>query len=687
MVNHKKLTRFIIILVLLLSIGLVVSCSDEAGKADTVRSYIGHHVLIPADENSNIYLKNVISYEGMYYVFVENFPTDGSRGVNKLLKYSSSGELLSEQLLPEEYNADYASDIGNNFIYGKSFDEKIIVISLDDCLIVSTIDCPSDSYFVQCFEDGYYLLRRGSIDKYDYDDNLIGHIECDDFYYYCGEQPCFNQNGIEYVAAYTGKGDTYYRLNFDNSQAEYCFNLHDAGINAYGYAEYLIDSNYEYVIDMSNSELRPLYAWNYSDIIPPTRGTDSELNYFFDESSFARGYRYSDCIDLTFYSYDESIDMTTRQPIVIGGYGVNNDIALLNAVYKYNTSQDQYRAVVEDYTYNFGYDDVYEAQAVNAELISYFESGHAPDIFYGNSFDYSYFGRNGMTMDLSPYLEESGILYADIQDNIRETMFSDDGKCYSVYAAYHISGYIGLEDEVGDELSYSELANYKNSSISPFDIMPSQDLAECFIGRAIEENGSYDPSLVDDVLDFCYQYGLEADSPYRYYSSVMDVDDRDYLLTYAFIYDVESVAEYTRLSDNRLSFVGYPTIAGSLHTATPYGQVAISSGSQYLDEDLKILSYILQPDVQCLLVDNYYIPVNESAVEYLVSKSNDVTPEEISTFYEWISLIDSIRKINDSVTAIIFEEVESYYINGKSVDQVSESLKSRLDVYINEYYG
>lgn len=81
--------------------------------------------------------------------------------------------------------------------------------------------------------------------------------------------------------------------------------------------------------------------------------------------------------------------------IKIGGFGVYDDLMLQRVVYEFNTSNTDYRVVMEDYSQRFdGGGNLDDTVKGKLNLMKYFNEGNSPDIFYGTQFDYEYMGRN-----------------------------------------------------------------------------------------------------------------------------------------------------------------------------------------------------------------------------------------------------------------------------------------------------
>ena len=52
-----------------------------------------------------------------------------------------------------------------------------------------------------------------------------------------------------------------------------------------------------------------------------------------------------------------------------------------------------------------------------------------------------------------------------------------------------------------------------------------------------------------------------------------------------------------------------------------------------------------------------------------------------------VNNVDSIRTLDWGVFNIIYEEIASYEYQDKTVEEITQAICSRLEVYVNENYG
>jgi hypothetical protein len=71
----------------------------------------------------------------------------------------------------------------------------------------------------------------------------------------------------------------------------------------------------------------------------------------------------------------------------------------------------------------------------------------------------------------------------------------------------------------------------------------------------------------------------------------------------------------------------------------------------------------------------------------LYSDDYEATPEEVEDFRRAIRSVDAICAYDWRLFNIIVDEMQSFYSQNRSVEQIAASLYERLNVYYDENYG
>ena len=701
-----------------LALVTVVGCSDTSERKANMTGYATYKFAVPTDETRLYSVDNVLYDDGTYYVcsiWYDNRLNDGVCN-STIFCVSEEGEL--EQQFDYEGMVVPDTIIDGEMAY-VSTTHEVVFIDCDTGSLtqVNEIDSDCDGYDVESIGEFYYVLLNGEILKYTYNGDLEGRItdpHLTNYNYYC---PIF-ESGNDIYAVIDDDDTKYYKLDFNSGIVEYYLSSRELG-NTYNYysGKYMFDDTGEYEIDFDNMALIKIADWNNTNVIPPSKETSL---YFIpiDDNHFVKPYNYRDGqAEVILFNYDNTIDYSDATQLVIGGYNVKNDLAVAKAVYKYNSTHHDYRFVLEDYVENFVGE--YTAQGVQdskLELLRYFNEGNAPDIFYGSDFDYNQFGDSGMVIDLMTYMNGEGdfnvnSIYGPIKD-----LVVHDGSCYSLFPGFYLNGYWGLSDVFNEsEVSYSELENVDYDG-SIYGNEYAYNIASGILSHNLQElysmsgDGSFiDESSLADIINYSVRNGMSATAPFDQLTlpSIEDIVSGNTLLSIMGGMDINSFKNMEQGINKSLVYVGYPSLSGSVHLASPVSQVAISAGTEYPNECWELISALMSNEVQDYIISVNRIPVTQDAVEDMLNYAANpaMVPDErvvLKSYFfantavpEWIvvdyrSAIDSVDTLDVfdwGIYAIIQEEVSSYDTQNKTVDEIARSLQSRIEVYISDNYS
>lgn len=706
--KSKQIVVFVFCALFLL---MFVSCSNEdvndndnAGVRD-VYVYSSETIDI-YDDDLALQVYNVIPYNQCYYAIVQGFSLDLSSTKNYLYCIDCDGIVSSKTEIDADANVYVSSDIINDELLYVTYSGKIEKMNIHTGEKVYSYQTSMDLCGISSCDDGYVVLSVGLVEKYDNNNKLLAAIENEQWIMFNGYRTFYQTEEKYYLLSYAGFRWAYYELNFDNHSSSLVFDPSESGKYLYECSgDYIFNEEGEYFLDIENSCMYPLAIWNETDLRPP-QYTFSDPNYIgVNDVSFLQIYNYQGGFSqIVIYSYEETEKDNDRVYLTVGGFNCRDDLSLNWAIYKYNTSQDEYRVVIEDYSIDFGWETMDEAVVKRAELIKYFNEGNTPDLYYGDSFDYEYFASNGATLDISQYMtEDFKKNFDNITPNIKNLMLNDKGECYSIFSAYQINGYLSSFDvnsnmsisdviQTSNELGVTLICNEKSISLSCNALL---------YGIA---NGEIDSvEEIQQILEYSYEYGISNTTQFS--SDGMNrLNVNDYLLWPQFIPNTLRLEEIMNECNTSFVFVGYPSIDESKHVITPLGQVAISSTTAYPEECSQFISFLLDEEVQDLSNLSWFTPVSDSCMKKMIEYSMDhsvISEEEFAykkylgmfnevdstvaeKFCECIYTVDTVRYCDGAVMSIIIQETESHYIQDKPADIIAEALFSRLNVYFSE---
>lgn len=697
--------------VLFLSTGCSTKPSERTNNSN---GYVTHLFTVPLVDECTSTVDRVLFDDDKYYICASfwNNKTNSSQG-SVVYCVNENGELEREITLNRDVYPECMIDHKLAYVDPA---KGVVLLDAEAGEIADTyaINSVCNAAGIISVEDGYLVLLDGEAIRYDFEGTEKGRITSNSLRSYDNLYPAFERDGVICAVCDDEGRRVYYQLDFDTKEVNELITsdlIGTTGISDFC-GGYIIDETGEYSINFANLVVTQLADWNNINVIPP-RMTGNERYQPIDDNHFVRIYNYLGySADVVLFNYDNRIDYSNATKIVIGGYGITNDYLLAWAVYEFNSTHDDYRVVLDDYNYKFiaEKDTAENIYLDQVELIKYFNQGNAPDIFYGNEFDYVQFGASGYVQDLSAYIESDTDSDLDnLYPSVRNLMVSD-GKCYSIFPAFYLNGYWGTTEDFGDtvEVSYTELEQIK-PGISIFGNTHSYNVAASIIIYSLRDFNQYTDEQIVDIVDFSIRNGVASNAPMELIElpSITEVAGGEYLLSLMGGIDLYSFGNLESSSDSSIRFIGFPSVNGSAHLVNPVGQIAMSSGTDYPDECWEFMSVMLSDSIQDYATSKGYIPVTEIAMSNLfdysvdsesIPEDNDVLKsyfgtkkslsEDVVEDYKLaIDSIDTVSMIDWGVYNIILEEISSYDTQDKSVEEIADAIKSRIDIFIAENYS
>ena len=671
------------------------------------------------------YSQNVCSNlysDGFYYLLVYgekiNVKIDGPDKYYTLYKVDSDGNGVNTISLSLECLSTSDQAIVDNKLYcvGINNNEYIIDINSGDIINKETSRDTIRGYY--SIQDGYVKLTESNVVCYSDDDNVVGTINIQEISSLNINRPFYEKDGKYYLVKNTFDQTVFYELNFDNNNisevlATDLLNFGNTMING----DIVFSDTGVYNVDFDSESLVPITEWSYVDIKPAYKSTLSENNLSYGNNRFGKMYLYSDYeIELIIFNNIPADVYGERIPITIGGYDVSTSIAIKWATYMFNTSQDEYRVYLDEYWDKYPYTTGEEAQRQLLSMIKNFNDGEAPDIYYGSNFDYRYMYNSGLVIDMLPIIEnDSEFSMNDLVPSIKDTVI-DNGACYQIFSSFTFNGNFGLKGVYGDnEYTYSmlnDLAQKTGKSIRG-DAQAS-DVADQILRYSLGElvdksNGTHLLSVEElrNIVDYSIQNGISCNSSLNYIADMDTVSNGTYLMCRRFLRNIYELASLESQFNNSFVYLGFPSVYGAAHVADPDGLVAISSDTEYQEACWQFIKYMLSDEVQKIEIgygqNPVVIDVMDEFCQY--AENPDLVPESdivwrsitanrepiqdwiISDYRDMVNSIDSVISYDWGVYVVICDEINSYYLQGKSVDAIAESLQSRLDIYVSENYG
>ena len=573
-------------------------------------------------------------------------------------------------------------------------------------------DIPS----VASCDEGFVYITSEMIYRVSGDGKIIDSMKNDTEGTLSYKNDFFCQNGHKYLLT-TEDGSAfanYYEVDFDAHSTELVLTDKDINVDpwsVYEYGRYSFD-NYNgiiYELDMEHSAKR-ICAYTGNMLIKPVAGAYDRL-YILDNDTFVTtNYNSRSIMEIVVITRDDSLDMKSREIIKVAGDYVKNDKSLALAAYQYNMSQNKYFVTVDNWGDDNKWADSKEAESRNYRLIKQMQSGDAPDILYGYSLDYNYLGRIGVVLDLMPYIRNSSVV---TRENLNDHLFdlmTKDGHCYQLFNGFALNGFCGVsngdsEDGIGfysNDIIKDSL-RYKYSSV---------DLLNFMLGYPIEQLSSSGGFVDEDQITAAVELSTSLG-----FSSIEQNDpvyftDGSGSITYGTNGTIPAL--FLSAGNGAFEFYGFPTFGGNCKCIETMGLTAITSGSKHPDACFEFLEYLYSYEAQRMVISDRFLPVTDDSYnEYkrMMSTPGAIPQDDYvmlslaaelfelrgdkavyrtipDTFFDnldrAVNSVNKVMYVDFAIYNILSDELNSYYIQGKTPRDIASSLRSRLLLYIRE---
>lgn len=379
----------------------------------------------------------------------------------------------------------------------------------------------------------------------------------------------------------------------------------------------------------------------------------------------------------------------------------------------FNKTDMEYWVALEELSTSRAADLADYARQTNVEL----SAGKGPDILCGNLLEYYLQGMlaKGMILDLRGSLESMGIREGDYLPAAFGSWREDD-KIYGINVSLSPRGYVIRRDalpsgtEALDIRSLTDALAARGESAALYAYWDAGEVLKLLLegsenlwGMVDWEQGTCDFSgdLFARILEVAKRYGYDA----RY--------KRQHLvrrMTYQDIYHFESRAE---LEAEGMAVAGMLFDDGCHGYIDNASTLAVNAASPRKEGALKFLGYLLGERAQAELENA--VPVNRTALEQWIRNDMEkvadgreftfgdsyidegVTVKFTRTFTEvdmteertaeYLAALEDVRSLpcrTAPVLDIVYKEAADYFNGNKSIREVAEVIRNRVQLYLDE---
>lgn len=419
-------------------------------------------------------------------------------------------------------------------------------------------------------------------------------------------------------------------------------------------------------------------------------------------------------------------EVIQKETIVLGTMQASSE--LLSAAVNFNKSNDKYRISIKTYVDNSSWNENTWSDALT-RLNNDLTSANCPDLIDVSSLNVEQLAAKGVFEDIAPYLESSSVISKEdyIENVLAGFTFGD--VLIGIPKSFTLQTVAGNAAELGTEMGWSleemiayadahpdgNLFNYvTKSSIMYYCMMYNEN---AFIDWKTGECNFDSPEFIS-LLEFVNRFPEEADySDERSEPSL--IESGEVLLYNAYIYDFEEIQMINDIFGGQATFIGYPTIDGSVGCAMQSSDVyAIAAKSANKDGAWAFLENYLGTEStnrwfwgfpsnrkqldnkakEAVTVETYTW-TDEDGVEHeeVASGGSSVTygdgwtyeyhtptQEEVDQILALIEVASPAASQNSEIMTIISEEAEAFYKGQKSAEEVAAVIQSRAQIYVSE---
>lgn len=427
------------------------------------------------------------------------------------------------------------------------------------------------------------------------------------------------------------------------------------------------------------------------------------------------------CLGLTGCSAMSSAEMETKTLTLAvfksqyGGGTPSESSDLLQWVELYNEEHSDVKIEVVNYLDN--YSDSYEAlEQIKIEIIA----GNGPDMINFGSLYSPLDASCGMMADLYPFMEnDESFNRQDYYYNILQAFDTGDS-LYVLVPSYGIDSYATVNGELAglDSMNIWQLVDAYNKLDGESILFPGETKKAVFgmiCYGSLENYVDWDKGICafngdsfKEILNFANQFPSELNWENEDSAKTIFREGRA-LLYPVNIDNVFGVTGTRMIFGETPAYIGYPFDSGYGGMATIADlAVGISSTSRYKEEAWEFISSLLDSGFQ----DNIRgLPVRVSSLEQRIEDAMqaeyngngekvvkeilrfdgedpdyiyEISAEDAETLRSVICKIEHNATIDRNLYNILLEEVDYIFNDGRSVEDVTDIIQNRANIYISE---
>lgn len=436
----------------------------------------------------------------------------------------------------------------------------------------------------------------------------------------------------------------------------------------------------------------------------------------------------TDKTEIVYLNKTKASDVVQKEELVIGTMSM--DQGLRAAAVDFNKSSQKYHVTIREY-YDYNSDMEYSDAITN--MNNDITSKNCPDILDLGSgqVNVAQLAEKGVLEDLSSFLKDSSTFSRDsfVESVLRGYTYGDT--LVAVPKTFYISAVAGRTSQVGDQMGWSieDIMNFtkEHPDAELFQYVTQSEMMGILLtfnqNAFIDwEKGTcnFDTAEFRKMLEFAAGFPEEYDYDADRESTPSRLASGKLLLYTNSISNYNDIQVAEAMFNEPVTYIGFPTADGSvgcvMNAGGAYGILSKSKQKEGAWEFIE--SYLSREDNMF----SWGFPTNKEKleegiadamkVEYLTDENGEIvkdengepiitgmggfgyddweytyhpcTEEEMATLRELIDVAAPMPASDNEVLTIIQEEAEPYYKGQKSLDEVVNTIQSRVSMYVGE---
>ncbi len=421
-------------------------------------------------------------------------------------------------------------------------------------------------------------------------------------------------------------------------------------------------------------------------------------------------------------AYEVAIFKETDKPLeektIITYATFGADTEIMEAIVRFNKNSEEYRVKVIDY-----YDEENYEDAWNEYNQAILEEGFA-DIVNVSWSNYKMMAEKGLYADLNEFMNaDKDINREDYFENILAA-YDVSGKLYAMPVSFSISTLVGKEKIWGnkDSISLDDVKLMMDDmpkDVAIIDSMSQMEFVFFMLQGSLDkfidwENGEcyFDSDEFVEIVNLSKKFPKKSDWDI-FNNETVDKFRQDKILLYSCeLYEIGEYQVTKAILGDEIVALGYPGANGGL-IQTSSNLLAISEKSpnkeiawnfvrsmiskeyqsNYIYYNIPIHKDAFEKQMESAMEKEYY--VNENGKEVEISKTTycyedleielfAATKEEAAEYKKVIEGATTLATYDQQIMIIVEEELEAFWDNKKTAEEVSGIIQSRVKIYVNE---